>query len=32
MAARELLLAMRLFDPWKTLVLVLHGQQLQQLS
>ena len=30
--ARELLLAMRLFDPAMTLVLVLHGQQLQQLS
>ena len=31
-AARELLLGVRLFDPWMTLILVLHAQQLNQLS
>jgi ATP-binding cassette subfamily C protein CydC len=31
-AARELLLAMRLFDPWMTLILVLHSEQRHQLS
>jgi ATP-binding cassette subfamily C protein CydC len=31
-AARELLLAIRLSDPWLTLVLALHDQQINQLS
>jgi ABC-type ATPase involved in cell division len=31
-AARELLLTIRLSDPWLTLVLALHDQQINQLS